>query len=247
MRILISIDDTDNLESIGTGEVLENLGAALRENALADCGFVTRHQLYIHESIPYTSHNSAMCCEAQVTDLPRVVTFCRSYMETACADGSDPGLCIVDLARLVNQDALKHFGLAAKKTILTKKLAYDTAALFNGTVFLSEHGGTGDGVIGALAGCGLRLTGADGKIKGKLMPKQQSAIVSAAVLCQTLSVSCCMDVEKNPVSQTDTVLFETPTKAVFWDHQPMLYLDKDYTGKADWRTFGIQELKGVVD
>ena len=33
---------------------------------------------------------------------------------------------------------------------------------------LSEHGGTGDGVIGALAGVGLRLSGSDGRIKGKI-------------------------------------------------------------------------------
>ena len=34
-------------------------------------------------------------------------------------------------------------------------------------VHLSEHGGTGIGVIGALAGAGLRLSGNDGRFKGK--------------------------------------------------------------------------------
>ncbi len=34
-------------------------------------------------------------------------------------------------------------------------------------VHLSEHGGTGIGVIGALAGAGLKLSGNDGRFKGK--------------------------------------------------------------------------------
>ena len=62
MNIFICIDDTDNLESIGTGEVLEELMAALDAQQLAQCSFVTRHQLFIHPDIAYTSHNSSMCC-----------------------------------------------------------------------------------------------------------------------------------------------------------------------------------------
>ena len=34
-------------------------------------------------------------------------------------------------------------------------------------VHLSEHGGSGQGVVGALAAVGLRLAGQDGRVKGK--------------------------------------------------------------------------------
>ena len=41
---------------------------------------------------------------------------------------------------------------------------------------LSEHGGTGIGVIGALAGAGLRLSGNDGRFKGKFaIPSRDGA------------------------------------------------------------------------
>jgi hypothetical protein len=246
MRILLAIDDTDNLESIGTGEVLENLGAALGERGLADCGFVTRHQLYIHESIPYTSHNSAMCFAADTGDLPAVIAFARDYMDVNCAEGSDPGLCIVNLERLGDGNALMTFGRAAKASVLTKEEAYIAADPYSHAVFLSEHGGTGGGVIGALAGCGLRLTGSDGKIKGKLMPPKSTPVITVEALCEAYTLAFCMDTGNKTVSPVDTVLFHVPSKAVYWNHRPAMYLDRDRSGRADWRVLSIQELKGVV-
>lgn len=248
MRILICIDDTDNLESIGTGEVLENLCAALEERNLGSSGFVTRHQLYIHENIAYTSHNSAMCCEAVVNDVNRVLAFCSEYMNTSCAEGSDPGLCIVDLDRLENHDELIQFGKSAKIQVLNKLEAYNTAARFPGSIFLSEHGGTGDGIIGALAGCGLRLTGCDGKIKGKLKPKKEKEVLTVDNLCRTNNLDFAMDLSRQPVSSDDTVRFYEPGKAVFWDHQKAVYLAEDESGEAKWRMLGKKELpKGLVN
>lgn len=247
MRILICIDDTDNLESIGTGEVLENLCAALHKNGLGRGGFVTRHQLFVHEDIPYTSHNSAMCCEAEIEDLEKVIIFCRDYMSTSCAEGSDPGLCVIDLDKLKNKKRLIRFGVAAKSTVLKKREAMDIAMLNQGAVYLSEHGGTGDGIIGALAGTGLRLSGSDGKIKGKLNPPKSGEIMTVGALCKVCNVSYAMDVDKRRIDGVDTVLFNNPTKAVFWEHQLAFYLAEDKSGRAQWRVLGIQELKGLVD
>ena len=54
--LLICIDDTDSLDSPGTGQVLEELLACLAEEGLGLGSFITRHQLLIHPDIPYTSH-----------------------------------------------------------------------------------------------------------------------------------------------------------------------------------------------
>jgi hypothetical protein len=247
MRILICIDDTDNLDSIGTGEVLENLCTALEENDLGRGGFVTRHQLFIHEDIAYTSHNSAMCCEANVNGLGETIDFCRNYMNVSCAPGSDPGLCIVDLAALEGKERLISFGFSAKNKVLKKQDALHEAAFHEGAVWLSEHGGTGDGIIGALAGCGLRLSGSDGKIKGKLKPPKSGDIMTVSALCACCGVSFAMDPGKRPIRGEDTVWFSQPTKAVFWGNSLALYLAEDQGGRAAWRVFGIQELKGLVD
>lgn len=247
MRILICIDDTDNLESIGTGEVLENLCTALYENRLGRGGFVTRHQLFVHEDIPYTSHNSAMCCQAEIDDLDTVIAFCREYLNTSCAEGSDPGLCIIDLDKLKDKKRLIQFGISAKSNVLCKQEAVDIAGWYPEAVYLTEHGGTGDGIIGALAGCGLRLSGSDGKVKGKLKPSIDRDVMTVGELCSQCLVSYAMNSEKEPIDASDTVWFAYPTKAVFWDNKLAVYLAENKSGKAKWRVYGIQELKGLVD
>ncbi len=66
MDLLICIDDTDDIDSRGTGEIAELLAQGLTEGGLARCGRVTRHQLLIHPDIAYTSHNSSMCFPAEI-------------------------------------------------------------------------------------------------------------------------------------------------------------------------------------
>ena len=68
MKVFICIDDTDNLESIGTGHLAARLAADLEEKNWGKSSFITRHQLFVHPDVPYTSHNSAMCFEADLHD-----------------------------------------------------------------------------------------------------------------------------------------------------------------------------------
>ncbi len=52
MRVLVGIDDTDNLDSRGTGELASELATAIDANGWGQSGFVSRHQLLIHPDIP---------------------------------------------------------------------------------------------------------------------------------------------------------------------------------------------------
>ena len=167
MRILISIDDTDDIDTRGTGDIAEILADGLEEAGLARCGRVTRHQLLVHPDIAYTSHNSSMCFPAEIagSDLEAITASCQTALAAESAEASDPGLCVAVVEGLERPDALVDYGREAKKRVISKDEAYRTAAELG--VHLSEHGGTGIGVIGALAGAGLRLSGDDGRFKGK--------------------------------------------------------------------------------
>ncbi len=88
----------------------------------------------------------------------------RTFLETRTEKGSDPGLCVAQLSDSLDGESLMDFGKAAKNRVLTKPDAYALAAKTG--VHLSEHGGTGQGVVGALAGIGLRLSGNDGRYRG---------------------------------------------------------------------------------
>lgn len=168
MKLLICIDDTDNLESKGTGAIAQEIAELIKNRGLGECGIITRHQLLLHEDIPYTSHNSSMCfdCETDKKNYNQIVEIATEYLKAESAEGSDPGICITKINEGLNGKLLLDFGLRAKKIVLTKKEAYDLAD--SAKVYLKEVGGTGQGVIGAVAGIGLRLGGNDGEVKGEI-------------------------------------------------------------------------------
>jgi phage tail protein X len=165
--LLISIDDTDDVDSRGTGDIAELLAQGLAAEGLAECGRVTRHQLLVHPDIAYTSHNSSMCFPAAAADdaLDAVTSWCMRTLAAESVAAADPGLCVVALERLSQPERLVAYGREAKQRVIGKDEAYGVARGLG--VHLSEHGGTGIGVIGALAGAGLRLSGDDGRFKGK--------------------------------------------------------------------------------
>ncbi|MGE5230080.1 MAG: hypothetical protein ACM3MJ_10220 [Deltaproteobacteria bacterium] len=168
MDLLICIDDTDDMDSRGTGDVAELLAQGLAAEGMAACGRVTRHQLLVHPDIAYTSHNSSMCFPAQIDEeaLDPVTSWCMETLASESVEAADPGLCVVALGRLSRPEGLVVYGREAKRRVIAKDEAYRVAGDLG--VHLSEHGGTGIGVIGALAGAGLRLSGNDGRFKGKL-------------------------------------------------------------------------------
>lgn len=154
----IGLDDTDTLESRGTGHLARQIAAELA----ADYPVlgVTRHQLLVDPRVPCTKNNS---CAALALDLdgdgdPRLLL--ESVRDMMLADfqpGSDPGLCV---ARVV-PDAVTEFGHRAQRELVTPGEAQELAAAFG--LHLVALGGDGSGVIGALAAVGLAATGQDGR------------------------------------------------------------------------------------
>ena len=66
MTTLITLDDTDHKGTPGTGHLAEALRKELESLYGATTSRITRHQLFVHADIPYTSHNSAMCFAADI-------------------------------------------------------------------------------------------------------------------------------------------------------------------------------------
>ena len=63
--MFIGIDNTDLPDSPGTGKLVRRLGSQLEAHGQGRPLGVTRHQLLVHPSILYTSHNSAACLELE--------------------------------------------------------------------------------------------------------------------------------------------------------------------------------------
>lgn len=160
-RVLIAIDDTDNLESRGTGYRARMLAQLLAQQGRAEIEGITRHQLMVSPLIPYTSHNSAACLavRADMDRLGDLTAVCGEYLAAESAPGSDAGLCIAAERRV--GDVVKRFGRRAKSEVLSQEEAVRLAAQEN--LVLRGYTGTEGGVIGALAAIGLRAGGEDGR------------------------------------------------------------------------------------
>jgi hypothetical protein len=245
MHIAVSIDDTDNLESRGTGALATLLAEGIEQSSWGKSRYVTRHQLLVHPDIPYTSHNSAMCftAEIQPEHLESIIDFAARFLTRESAPGSDPGLCVVAIDRLESVSDLVDFGRRAKMEVLSKEGAYALARLAG--VHLSEHGGTGQGVIGALAGAGLRLSGNDGRLKGWLDIAAPAGRVSVADLRAHAGVDLVRSVDGREVAGDDLVRLGDKVKTVLLDGKAVLLIET-LAGAADgvvWQTCSKQRLK----
>jgi hypothetical protein len=162
--VLVGIDDTDNLASPGTGWLAQCLMQELASRDLGEPLGITRHQLLKDPRVPYTSHNSSACLvmgTPEVADVEAIDECAAGFLHDHAAEGSDPGLATVCTeVPQIDRQALTEFGFAAKRELVDQASARACAARHG--VRLSGHGGTEDGVIGALAAVGLHLHGSDG-------------------------------------------------------------------------------------
>ena len=116
MRYLLGIDDTDNLESRGTGHRVRQLAGWLAENNLAEPLGITRHQLLVDPQIPYTSHNSSACLSVESENVDDLWEASREFLLRESALGSDAGLTLAEWDS-INESAVS-FGKRAKLILL---------------------------------------------------------------------------------------------------------------------------------
>ena len=159
MSLYISLDDTDTLDSRGTGRLAREIARQFTGSGYKVKG-VSRHQLLVHPDIPFTSHNDCAVIHLENgTDPGQIFERVRDIMTDDFIEGSDPGLAIARKEDI--HPGIIEFGLRAKQEVLTQEMARDIAQCTG--VVLEGLGGTNDGIIGALAGLGLAATGNDGR------------------------------------------------------------------------------------
>ncbi|MBN2790038.1 MAG: hypothetical protein JXR69_07600 [Candidatus Delongbacteria bacterium] len=243
MNFYIAIDDTDNIGTAGTGEILENLIVELSDKFETSFSRVTRHQLLVHKDIKYTSHNSSMCSSAFVDTsiIPFIIDHSIEFLTKNCAEGSDPGLCIVDIDKVNDNgvEKIKKWGSDAKRNVLCKKDAYLLAKETG--IHLSEHGGTGDGIIGALAGIGLRLSGNDGRFKGKFDLDVKNGFIKVRDILLSPSIDIVTTECGSKLSPDDEVFITDKLKTILKDHKSVLMIRKNKEGH--WENLSRKELK----
>ena len=156
--LYVGLDDTDNLESRGTGHLARSIAAVLSADARV-LG-VTRHQLLVDPRVPYTRNNSCAAVLVQANgrlDVQQVLRQVQALVLDDFQPGSDPGLCVAQQV----PTAVVAFGYRAKRELVTQAEARALAAAHG--IPLVGLGGDEGGVIGALAAVGLAASNADGR------------------------------------------------------------------------------------
>lgn len=200
--VYIGIDDTDNLESVGTGKVARGLARLLEDLGFGTSLGVSRHQLLVHPEIRYTSHNSSkgLALESEF-DLTEFFEPCIAYMKSCWQEGSDPGLCICEQHQI--EPEINEFGLRAEKELIGKSEAYALAEKHG--IFLRELGGDGGGVIGALSAVGLRSTGNNGRLVEVKGIRDLCGVLSVAEILQKSGIYEVQDADGNVLGGDELV------------------------------------------
>lgn len=202
MKYILGIDDTDNLESRGTGHRARMLGLGLMEASLCRLESITRHQLFVSPLIPYTSHNSsASLMVSEVTNPDALVAYCRDFLIRESAEGSDAGLCVAPYNAIGKE--VMDWGRNAKSIVLTMQDAIDLAKKEN--IFLEGLTGEKCGIIGSLAAVGLRKEGNDGRLLWLPGLRETEGTYTAAEIFKLLNLDAIIDMKGNPVEADSTI------------------------------------------
>jgi hypothetical protein len=243
MRCLIAIDDTDNLESRGTGFRARQLGARLADAGLGRVRGITRHQLYVHPSIPYTSHNSSACLDVDLAaeNLDAARGFCRDFLAAESADGSDAGLCLARFDDI--DDALVQFGREAKQRIVTSERAHELAAARG--VHLEGVTGERIGVIGALAAVGLRRGGRDGRFIWVEGVRELTGTWTAGDLVATTGIDSVESIDGEPLPARAAVTVDPWPRPVLLNGRAVLLAEPtgDDDGRSGWRILSKEAIR----
>lgn len=224
MRLAIGIDDTDNLTSGGTGRLCRRLQQELAESKLARIIGVTRHQLLVSPEIPYTSHNSSACLmvETEIETIEPLIEYCREFLINNSEVGSDAGLCVAEWEKIT--PAVEHFGKQAKEKVLTQAEALSVARQTG--LLLEGLTGTKGGIIGAIAGVGLRKTGNDGRFIWLPGLYDLEGVYTARQLYQTASIDRIQDLEGIKVSEDFRINTSPWPRPVLINGQAILLVEK---------------------
>ena len=237
-KFLLCIDDTDELGGeISTGSLAEEIAAFA--GSFAPVSFVTRHQLLLDPRINYTSHNSCMCLEARLTESQkqRVLDFALRLLKHKSAPSAESGIAASFEKDIENAQELISFGRSAKEIFLSTERAFDMAHEQN--VFLKELKSGARGVIGALAGIGLRLSGNDGKIRGKFELKESN--LSVRELLDLNFIEAVANENFKPLLPDERVKLIGALKPVFLDFKATLLVKKESGGR--FRNLSVKELR----
>lgn len=230
--IFVGIDDTDVPGSPGTKRLARELSGLLapRYRSL----LVVRHQLLFDPRIPYTSKNSSASILLQTADdepLSDLAATIRVILEGWFVTGSDPGLCVT--AHVPGE--VTEFGRRCQQEVVRQEEALALARRHG--IDLQSLGGSGGGVIGALAAVGLAAGRNDGRIVGLGQKPDDLSGEQEIALLYSYGVDQVRRIESDEVIAEGRVDVGKRLRPNYRDGMVVLFVEpaNEACGPAPWR------------
>jgi len=243
MKLIIAIDDTDNLESRGTGFRARQLGLSLEDLGYAQLLSITRHQLLVDERIPYTSHNSsASLLINSLVDIKSIIDLCALYLKEESAEGSDAGLCVAEYDCV--SDKIIEWGHRAKTEVLTLEEAHLFAK--NEGIFLEGYKGLKIGVIGSLAAVGLRKEGCDGRLLWLRNMRETTGIFNISEYLKIIGIENISDKDCIFVPENDKIFVGEWCRPIHKKNKITLIIEKVKNNiEYEWKCASKEYIKSI--
>lgn len=240
MRYLIGVDDTDNLESRGTGHRVRQLAESLSAGGLIRPLGITRHQLLVSPEIPYTSHNSSACLhvDAEPENESSLWEACCEFLLRESAPGSDAGLCLANWE--VVSPTVRAFGARAKLVVLTQLEAGQTAS--DDGIRLQGLTGTHGGIIGALSAVGLHHAGNDGRFLWLPGMRDLRGILTVAEICSRGHIDGIRPIDGANLSPDTLVDVGEWVRPILCGGQAILYVEEQ---SHEWYVLSKDRIKSL--
>ncbi len=245
MIYFIGLDDTDNKDSRGTGFKSRQLGKLITEKKLGDVQSISRHQLYVNDKIAYTSQNSSACLVVDTKKPDDLRLLCVDYLKNVAEIGSDAGLCFASENQI--SEKIIDWGNRAKKEVLYKSDAYKLAE--NHGIFLEGYTGEKIGVIGSLAGVGLRKGGNDGRniwLKGTEL-RDLKGVYKTGELKKIINIQAIVTKEGNPVSDNDRIEVGEWLRPPIINNKNTVIVEQGNNENYEWKSVSKDYIKNVSD
>lgn len=243
---LLGIDDTDNATSRGTGFMSRQLAHAIEECGIGKVDAITRHQLFVHKSIRYTSQNSSACLKVYTKDLNGLIQLGEQHLINNSAEGSDAAMCISHQDQICN--AVITWGNDAKNTVLTMEDARIVADMSG--VYLKGFTGNYEGMIGALAAVGLRAGGNDGRFIWRKRQKElrdiEEGIATVKEIMSELDLDGIMSLENEIAAADDKILLNEWVRPILKNNKALLIAEKnDNNDEYEWKLTSKEVIRNI--
>jgi hypothetical protein len=244
MRYLLAIDDTDNKESRGTGFRARSLASLLEEKQLASVEGISRHQLFVHPDIPYTSQNSSACLDILTDNIEAVRQTSRTFILNDSAPGSDAAVCLKKWEDIPLE--VVEYGRRAKIEVLNMQTATNLADRYK--IYLEGLTGEHTGIIGALAAIGLRKGENDGRfiwLSGKNL-RDLEGVISIGELKRQIPLDAVYTLEERELDDETILELGNWIRPVMKHGRKILIAEKTNNNEnGNWRIKSREYLKSI--